>query len=69
MATAGSGDVLTGMIAAFLAQVHDPLKAAILGVQLHAIAGEYAAEELTSYCLVATDITDALPAVFADILP
>lgn len=66
MATAGSGDVLTGVIAAFLAQVHDPLKAALLGVQFHALAGEYAAEELTSYCMAATDITEALPAVFVD---
>lgn len=64
MATAGSGDVLTGILAGFLAQVHDPLKAAILGVQFHALAGEYAAEELTSYCMAATDITDALPTVF-----
>ncbi len=67
MATAGSGDVLTGIIAAFLAQVHDPLKAAILGVEFHARAGEYAAEELTSYSMVATDITEALPDVFLDI--
>jgi ADP-dependent NAD(P)H-hydrate dehydratase / NAD(P)H-hydrate epimerase len=69
MATAGSGDILTGVIAAFLAQTHDPLKAAILGVQFHAIAGEYAAEKWTSYSMVATDITDALPLVFKDYLP
>ncbi|MFZ0564734.1 MAG: NAD(P)H-hydrate dehydratase [Chlamydiales bacterium] len=64
MATAGSGDVLTGVIAAFFAQIHDPFKAALFGVQLHAIAGEYAAEELTSYCMTATDITKHLPQVF-----
>ncbi|MCH9626103.1 MAG: Bifunctional NAD(P)H-hydrate repair enzyme Nnr [Chlamydiales bacterium] len=64
MATAGSGDVLTGVIAAFLAQTHDPLKAAILGVYFHAVAGEYAAEEYTSYCMTATDITESLPLVF-----
>lgn len=68
MATAGSGDVLTGIVAAFLAQTQDPLKAAILGVYLHAVAGEYAAEKWTSYCMVATDITDALPLAFKDFL-
>ncbi len=65
MATAGSGDVLTGVIAAFLAQTHDPLKAAILGVHVHGLAGEYAAHSETSYCMVASDITEALPLVFA----
>lgn len=64
MATAGSGDVLTGMIAGFLAQVHDPLKASLLGVQFHARAGEYAAAEKSSYCMVASDIIEALPRVF-----
>jgi ADP-dependent NAD(P)H-hydrate dehydratase / NAD(P)H-hydrate epimerase len=66
MATAGSGDVLTGIIAAFLAQTHDPLKAALLGVHFHALAGEKAAEKWTSYCMAATDITEALPLVFKE---
>lgn len=66
MATAGSGDVLTGVVAAFLAQTHDPLKAAILGVYIHAVAGEYAADQYTSYCMAANDITHALPLVFED---
>ncbi len=64
MATAGSGDVLTGVIAGFLAQIHDPLNSALLGVQFHSLAGEYAAEQWTSYCMTATDITTALPLVF-----
>lgn len=68
MATAGSGDVLTGVIAAFLAQTRHPLTAALLGVHIHAVAGEYAAEMLTSYCMTATDITAALPDAFADFL-
>ena len=67
MATAGSGDVLTGIVAAFLSQVGDPLKAAILGVQMHALAGERAAEELTSYSIVASDLIEALPEVFNQI--
>ncbi len=65
MATAGSGDVLTGLIAACMAQGLAPHSAALLGVYLHAKAGEYAAEAKTSYCMVASDITEALPRAFA----
>lgn len=61
MATAGSGDVLTGIIAALLAQGLSTREASILGVYLHGIAGEIAAKELTSYCLMATDIINHLP--------
>jgi NAD(P)H-hydrate epimerase len=68
MATAGAGDVLTGIIAAMLAQGCEGLRAAILGVSLHAIAGEMAAKELTSYCLTATDLIDFMPAAFATVL-
>ena len=64
MATAGSGDVLTGILAAFLAQTQDLLKSALLGVQFHGLAGELAAQQWTSYSMVATDITAALPLVF-----
>lgn len=56
MATAGSGDVLTGLIASLLAQNLPPEKAAMLGVYIHALAGEFAANELTSYCMTASDI-------------
>ncbi|MEZ5315198.1 MAG: NAD(P)H-hydrate dehydratase [Chlamydiales bacterium] len=66
MATAGSGDVLTGIITGFLAQVEDPLKAAILGVHFHALAGEYAAKKFTSYSMVASEITQALSQVFLE---
>ena len=64
MATAGSGDVLTGIIAALLAQKIEPLKAAKLGVYLHALAGEFAAKGKTSYCMIASDILDYLPLAF-----
>lgn len=64
MATAGSGDVLTGIISGFLAQNKKPLEAAILGVYFHGLAGEYAAEKYTSYSMVATDILKSLPGVF-----
>ncbi len=68
MATAGSGDVLTGIIAALLAQGCGTYEAAILGVSLHALSGEFAAEELTSYCLTAQDLLNFLPAAFHYVL-
>ncbi|MGA8164562.1 MAG: NAD(P)H-hydrate dehydratase [Waddliaceae bacterium] len=64
MATAGSGDVLTGIIAALLAQELSPHHAAILGVSLHGVSGECAAKEKTSYCLIAGDIVHHLPDAF-----
>ncbi len=66
MATAGSGDVLTGIIAGLLAQKMPPLEAATLGVYLHVSAGERAAERLTSYCMIASDILDSLPEAFSE---
>ena len=69
MATAGSGDILTGIIAGLLAQMKDPLKATLLGAALHAKAGEYAAEKWTSYCLVAEDLLDFLPHAFRSCIP
>lgn len=65
MATAGSGDVLTGMLAALLAQKLSPLDAARLGVYLHGLAGEHAALELTSYCMLASDIIQHFPEAFS----
>ena len=67
MATAGSGDVLTGIVAAFLAQKMPPDKAASLAVYLHGRAGELAAEELTSYSLIASDLIEFLPQAFAEL--
>lgn len=61
MAKAGTGDVLTGIIAAFVAQGLAMRDAAALGALLHALAGEIAAEEETSYCVVATDLILYLP--------
>jgi len=60
MATAGSGDVLTGIIAGFLAQGLPPDRAARVGVYLHGLAGDKAAEALTEYCLTATDLIEYL---------
>lgn len=64
MATAGAGDVLTGVIAAFLAQGLDRVKSSLLGVYIHGKAGEIAALEKTSYSLIASDIIQTLSKAF-----
>ena len=64
MATAGSGDLLTGLIASFLAQKLPPKEAASLAVFLHGLAGEHAAYELTSYGVTASDILYHYPEAF-----
>lgn len=58
MATAGSGDVLTGMIASLLAQGLKSFDAARLGVHLHGIAGDVAKEKIGEYSMIASDIVD-----------
>ncbi len=64
MATAGSGDVLTGIILALLAQQY-PLEAACrLGVYLHGLAGDLAAEALGEHSLTASDLIAYLPQAF-----
>ena len=61
MATAGSGDVLTGMIAAFLAQGLDAFSAAKYGVYLHGLAGDLAAKDKTQISMIASDIIGKIP--------
>ncbi len=56
MATGGTGDVLTGLIAALLAQGMAPFDAAQLGVHVHGLAGDLAAEELSKPGLIASDL-------------
>lgn len=61
MATAGSGDVLTGMIAAFLGQGLNPFSAAKYAVYLHGLAGDLAAREKIQIGMIASDIIDKIP--------
>jgi NAD(P)H-hydrate epimerase len=60
MATAGSGDVLTGILTSFLAQGYKPENAALLGVYLHGLAGDLAKKTLGEESLIASDIIDFL---------
>ena len=64
MATAGSGDVLTGIITAMLAQGYTPLDSCILGTYLHGVAGDIAAEQLSQEAMIASDIVKCLPPAF-----
>jgi ADP-dependent NAD(P)H-hydrate dehydratase / NAD(P)H-hydrate epimerase len=68
MASAGVGDVLTGIIAGFLGQKLSPLNSALLGVYLHGLAADLAAEQLTQYSLIASDIISYLPQSFRNIM-
>ncbi len=68
MATAGSGDVLTGIIVSLLSQHLLPHQAAILGVYIHALAGEHAAEIKTSRCIIASDLIAHLPDAYKELL-
>jgi len=65
MATAGSGDVLTGIITSLLAQKYDAFTAARLGVFLHGLAGDIGADNLGVESLTASGITQHLAAAFA----
>jgi hydroxyethylthiazole kinase-like uncharacterized protein yjeF len=64
MATAGSGDVLTGILLSFLSQGYTPENAAVLGVYLHGLAGDLAAEKLCFESIIASDIINCLSAAF-----
>jgi ADP-dependent NAD(P)H-hydrate dehydratase len=64
MATGGTGDVLTGVIAALLGQGLDPFEAAQLGVYAHGLAGDIARDQNGEVGMIAGDVVDALPDAF-----
>lgn len=64
MATAGSGDVLTGIITSFLSQGYTPKNAALLGVYLHGSAGDLCSKKGSPESLIAHDIIENLPGAF-----
>ena len=64
MATAGSGDVLTGIITGLLARGYKQAEACLLGMYLHGLAGDIAAKELGEESLIASDLIQYLPKAF-----
>jgi hydroxyethylthiazole kinase-like uncharacterized protein yjeF len=67
MATAGSGDVLAGMIGGLLGQGMEPFQATLLGVYLHSLAGDFAAKTFGHRSMTAPDITDNISNAFKEI--
>ncbi len=68
MATAGSGDVLTGMITGLLARGYKPQDACVVGVFLHGLAGDLAAQSIGEESLTAGDIIQYLPKAFKQLM-
>lgn len=66
MAKGGSGDVLAGMTAAFIAQGIDKKSSCCLSTYIHGAAGDLAAEKLSQYSMLATDILDKIPQIFLE---
>jgi ADP-dependent NAD(P)H-hydrate dehydratase / NAD(P)H-hydrate epimerase len=66
MATGGSGDVLAGILTGLLAQGYDPRSAAVLGVYLHGLAGDLAAQKTGEQALIAGDLVAHLGAAWLD---
>jgi NAD(P)H-hydrate epimerase len=64
MATGGTGDVLTGVIAALLCQNLVPFEAAQLGAYIHGLSGDLAAAKLGQVGMIASDVVEFLPAAF-----
>jgi ADP-dependent NAD(P)H-hydrate dehydratase len=67
LASGGTGDVLTGVIAALLGQGLEPFAAAQLGVHVHGLAGDLARDEVGEISLIASDLLDHLPQVFRNL--
>ena len=68
LAKAGTGDVLTGIIAGLLSQKVPSYQAAMLGVYLHGLAGDIASEDYTMYSVLASDVIEYIPFALAELL-
>ena len=64
MATAGSGDVLTGIITGLLARGYQQREACLLGMYLHGLAGDIAVRDKGMESLIASDLIEYLPQAF-----
>ena len=69
LATGGTGDVLSGMLGALLAQGMAPWTAARVGVYAHGLAGDIAADRNTPRAMTAGDVIDALPEAWRELEP
>ena len=68
LATGGTGDVLTGIIAALVGQGLAPFDAAVLGVYLHGLAADMAVSDLGEISLIASDLSEYLPDAFMELM-
>jgi len=64
MATGGSGDVLAGLLTSLLAQGYEPEAAAVLGVYLHGLAGDLAAQDNSEEAMIASDLIEHFGAAY-----
>jgi NAD(P)H-hydrate epimerase len=69
MATGGSGDVLTGVIAGLISQGMELGNAAIAGVYIHGAAGDAAADKMGEHGMIASDITEEIPYIIKSLVP
>jgi NAD(P)H-hydrate epimerase len=67
MATAGSGDVLTGIILSLLAQHYKPIDAALIGVYIHGLAGDLASADAGEESLISSDIINFVGKAFVKV--
>jgi NAD(P)H-hydrate epimerase len=67
MATGGTGDVLTGVIAALIVQGLTAFEAAVLGAHVHGLAGDIAADRRGQVGMIASDLLDTLPDAFLSV--
>ena len=68
MATAGSGDVLTGIITGLVAQGYNSLESCLLGVYLHGFAGDIAAEKIGEHSMIASDISESISSAYQQLI-